>query len=75
MLFRKKYLGCVTCCSRTVDAEKHYKKVVIGLKEKIKTKLEKIKDTNTGKGFIMFSDDRIVKDLRYLGQKYFAIQT
>ncbi len=32
------------------------------------------KETNTGKGFLMFTDDKIVNDLRFMGQKYFSVK-
>ena len=33
------------------------------------------RETNTGTGFLMFTDDRIVRDLRFMGQKYFSVKT
>lgn len=40
------------------------------LKHKIKVELLETKDINIGRGFLMFTNDQVVKELRYFGLKH-----
>jgi hypothetical protein len=59
------------CCSKTVDAEDHYKKKVVRLKKQIGREIRIQDKRNIGTAFLMFSDARIVKDLRYMSREFF----
>ena len=42
------------------------------MKSEIRKKLKLEKTRNTGTGFLIFSDERIVKDYKYFGKSYFS---
>lgn len=71
---QRKSTSWLCCCAKTVDSEHHYLNKIGQIKETIKKELKEKEKSNIGKGFLMFSDDQIVKDLRYNGQKYFSVK-
>lgn len=59
------------CCSKTVDAEDYYKNKVVRLKREINQEFTLQQNQNIGIAFLMFSDARIIKDLRYMRREFF----
>ena len=59
------------CCGVKRDAEGFYRERTQGLKEQIRRELQRQKGHNTGYGFLIFSDERIIKDFKHFGKKYF----
>ena len=66
----KKGLRC-WCCGIIVDEEQYYKRKVEGLKRTIRAEVSRQKNQNTGFGFLVFSDEKIVKDYKHLGLPHF----
>ena len=59
------------CCGVKKDEEKYYEEIVEKLKSLIRHKMKLEKSRNTGKGFLIFSDQRIVKDFKHFGKTFF----
>ena len=59
------------CCGIRKDSQKHYEGKIESLKIQIRRELQRQKGHNTGTGFLIFQDERIVKDFKHFGKNYF----
>ena len=59
------------CCGVRVDEEQYYHQKVESVKNIIRAELNRQRNYNTGYGFLIFADEKIVKDLKHLGKRHF----
>ena len=59
------------CCGVRVDEESWLKQRVEAVKRVIRQELSRQKNQNTGYGFLIFADEKVVKDFKHLGKVYF----
>ena len=59
------------CCGVKVDEQQYYEQKVENLKNTIRNELNRQRNQNTGSGFLIFSDEKIVKDFKHLGKRHF----
>lgn len=66
----KKGVRC-GCCGIKVDEEEFYIRKVESMKSTIRAELKRQRNQNTGYGFLIFADEKIVKDFKHLGKSHF----
>ena len=57
-----------------MDEEQYQLRKVEGLKRTIRAEVSRQKNQNTGFGFLIFADGKIVKDYKHLGLPHFHEQ-
>lgn len=66
----RKGLRC-WCCGVTADEESHLKQAVDRVKRIIRQELSRQRNQNTGYGFLIFADEKAVKDFKHFGKVHF----
>ena len=59
------------CCGVQEDEQTYFERKVEGVKKIIRAELNRQKNQNTGYGFLIFTDEKIVKDFKHLGKSHF----